>query len=119
MTKFKVGDKVRLVDASGLAAPAGSIATVLPTDDVDSLTQFRWDPADHRQMDGGYSEDRFELVVEASTPSVTYEIEATSKGGVRIVRVATEVVRKAIAQNLSHEDAARIAKLLNEAEATA
>lgn len=64
---MKIGDKVRLIDNTGMNAPIGSIATITrePYEygcfNV-KLVDVKWESNVSKQNDGGYQSDKFELL---------------------------------------------------------
>jgi len=59
--KFKVGQRVELVDNAGMAAPLGAIATVYDVDE--RYLNVTWGKGANGQIDGGYDFHQFKPLV--------------------------------------------------------
>lgn len=86
MAKFKAGDRVRLVNATGMSAKYGATATVTGQDEY---LRIVWD-RNHLaqgQNDGGYLERDFELVSAAPSPFTLLDDEGREalKAGDRVL----------------------------------
>lgn len=86
MAKFKIGDRVRLINAGGMSAKYGATATVTGQD---AYLRIVWD-RNHLaqgQNDGGYLANDFELASEAPAPFTLLDDEGRKalKAGDRVL----------------------------------
>lgn len=94
MAKFKIGDRVRLVNAAGMSAKYGATATVTGQD---AYLRVVWDRNHLAQgrTDGGYLERDFELVSAAPSPFTLLDDEG---------RKALKAGDRVLVEAMLHED---------------